>query len=952
MAGDLRPLVDVGTIVLFGLLVYAMRLVSRQGLSVLAQTVRDVIGRRGRGDAAMVARLSELTPAHARTLDRAAGPARAGADEPLPAPDELVRALRAACDIGEPGRHDTAIGRYLLSELPRAERDSMARALWREAVSPAEIDALEQAFDALRRLPDSSWGFRAPSAPRVQRGADAPPPLLSGACDLPARDHDLMRLLDAYATTSAGDRTGQVIFLTGATGSGRTALLRAFASDLDGLDGLDPRPIVIGGGFRNGRYASWEQSDGRRQGFTGSLAGAVAPVEGLAPFAGLVSQALAKRDRTLDLDGEAVRLDPPRFVARVLADLAKQAPVVCLVDDAEDAPGGLWGDVLLELAEQVAPDLPLLLVVAIDRPAQLEEHEDEETDSLYVARRLTGRGLARWHALDPVGIEDLEHWTGPAAPEVLHLLLALVLGRAAWAAQLWTHWRTEGVVVRHEGADAGWRFGLNGRVRATNPVDDVLGDRLRKRVGPKKVAVERERTLLAYAALEGRTFTADAVALALDRDQDEIVDLFDDTLATNGEPPDGFVAESELVLLDDESGRRHLLRYHFAAELDWLTLYDRGLKDSRRRTAAGTLAQALVATYDGHVQRVARVLTRLFETAHDPHAAGRFRRIHDAGASRAVTLWRAYAIVDEPDPTERFARRRKSQTLLAGAAELLSSTGSEDGLRLAQAAHRLAPLRFDQAEALYLAGTHYLKTADIAQARGSLTAAVALRQKIADRKGEADARAVLAIIDGRDGQPERARRELSAVLDIYRRLGHHHGEAEILFRLAKLDIAQGHPGDARAGLSGVLDLLRKLGDRRAEADVLRRIASIDVEAGAHEEARRGFILAAELYREVGNRAGEADARHSLARLDLDQGSGDHARAELRRALDLYLELEDQHSEAATRYGLASINLDEGDSDDARDELWRVVDLGYDLQDDEVVTAALEALEAMDEAQSG
>jgi len=919
-AGQLRPLLDVGTVVLFGVLIGAMRIVSRQQLRLLAAVAGESGRVPRRNDPAIAARLATLAPAQAAALNRAAGPSRGDVDEPLPTPDKFVRALRIASDIGESTTQDAAIGRYLLSERPRAERDEMARALWRQDVAPAELHLLEEAFEKMRRLPKSAW--RVLKRPIASR-SDAGRPVLDaasvrssprGTCDLPGRDDDLAQLLDAYAAIAHGAGAGRTVFLTGAVGSGRTTLLHAVAA---GLRQIDPAPLVLGGGFRGGRFVAWEHG-AIGEDVIALLSDAVEPADGLAPFAEFVAQTVSKGVGTLGLARElgdpSERLDPAKLLVRLLRAMCEQAPVVCLVDDDDDAPGGLWGDVLLELAESVAQDLPLLLVLAIDRPSQLDEHEDDEPDSLYVARRLCEDGLAGWHPLGAVSITDLERWTGPAAPEVLHQLLALVVGRAAWAAQLWRHWQPQGVVVWQEGADAGWRFGLNGRVRAMNPIDDVLGDRLRQRFGSDKATLGRERALLAYAALEGHVFTADAVALALDRSKEEIVDLFDDRFAVDGEQPDGFVCPDDLVVLDEPSGLRHLLRYRFASELDWLTLYDHGLKDSRRRAAALALAQALVTTYDGHPQRVAHVLARLFETAHDPHSARRFRRIHDAGASRAVTLWRAHAILDEPDPVDRYARRRKSQILLAGAAELLlGSNECETGLRLAEAAHRLAPLRFDQADALHLWAAFHLEAADPELARRKLMMAAELRREIADRRGEADARTALAVIEGRDGQPERARLELTTALDIY----------------------------------------RGLGDRRAEADVLRRIAGIDIASGAVEEARAGFIEAANLYREFGDRACEADARHHLGRIDLEQGAEDSARAQLRRALDLYVELDGRHSEAATRYGLlAGIDVDQGESANARDELWRVVDLGCDLQDDDVVKAGLDALEAIDRAQSG
>ena len=258
-------------------------------------------------------------------------------------------------------------------------------------------------------------------------------------------------------------------------------------------------------------------------------------------------------------------------------------------------------------------------MLALDGPARLGDHDDGEPDSLYVARCLRDDGVADWHPLAPVGLDELERFTGAATPDVLRALLDVTGGRAAWAAQLWRHWRASAVVVQDDDRDPCWRFARDGRARAADPVEDVLGRRrMIDLVGDDPRALREAHELLVCAALEGRRFTAEGVAAALHRDRNEVIDLLDEQLARDADHPLGLVVEDGSVEVDDETGRRTLWRYRFAAELDWLTLsrHD-GLTDARRSERAGELARALSGCYGGQAHRIAHALARLFTLAGD-----------------------------------------------------------------------------------------------------------------------------------------------------------------------------------------------------------------------------------------------------------------------------------------------------------------------------------------------
>jgi tetratricopeptide (TPR) repeat protein len=505
-------------------------------------------------------------------------------------------------------------------------------------------------------------------------------------------------------------------------------------------------------------------------------------------------------------------------------------------------------------------------------------------------------------------------------------------------------------VVVPEGEKPGWAFAPDGLARTLDPVDDVLGQRLGELLGNEDDEAHDEvHELLAHAALEGREFTADAVAAALHRDRDEVIDLLDDRLILDDEHPGGLVREAGSLSLDGGTGKRHLWLYRFDPELDWLTLHHRGLADGQRRDGALALARAIERAYGAEVPRVAGPLARLYELGGDAVAARRVRRMADRGTDPLVLTWRANAVIEAPDPDGRPERRRASRILLTAAAGLSSGGPHHDGLSFAQRAYRLAPLRHDRAEALFLSGVHHFKLGAYVEARSQLNLALALRRELGDRKGEADARAALALIDTRKGDNAAARLELSFVLEIYREIGDRDGEAATRHSLAGLYHGEGLLDAAHSELTDVAAFLHDAGDRQGEADTLQRIARLEMEQGNFDAARHRLIETLEIYAQLADRHGEADVRHNLARIELELGDADGARREFMRVLSVYRELGDRVGEAATRHSLASIAIEQGVWDKAKRELTRVFELGHELEDEEVVAAALEGLQVIADA---
>ena len=751
------------------------------------------------------------------------------------------------------------------------------------------------------------------------------------------RAADCAVLGELYAAMVASGH-GRTVFVAGDDETGRSALLRSCAG---AVERARPRPVVIGGWFENGVYVPWERDVEAASGAVAKLERAlsvseavVSLADGIVPAAitGLLGQILARSKAALDLTANLLagaddRAQPP-VLRTALRRLCRDGPVVCIIDGDAD---GLLADLAGLFARRIARGLPLLLVVAVDGPEHLGAHEEGEPETLTVARQLAAHDVdvATWHWLAPLAASDVECWIGPTESGVSEMLLQITGGNAGYTAALWRDWVRSGVV---EDVTLGrWRL-ADGREPIIDDVSDLLDDRLRRVTRGDLNATARAENVLAVAALEGRRFTAPAIADALGRDRDDTIDFLDEHLSLDDEHPDGFVVEDGFLHVRDERGQRSLAMYRFARGLDWLTLRHHGLSEAEQQHRGRRLADALHTLYGGEAHRVAPTLVRLYASAGNHDRARHYQRMADTGIDREVVLWRARNVLADDDPVDRAERRRASQLLIAAGYALFHGGPFADGLRFARAAHQFADLPADRATAAYVAGNHLMHLGDYRQAREQLLSAQQLRRELGDRSGQADARHGLATIDSLQGDYERAREQYTAVLQLRRELGDRSGQADARHGLATIDSLQGDYERAREQYTAVLQLRRELGDRSGQADARHWLATIDRLQGDYERAREQYTAVLQLRRELGDRRGQADARHGLATIDSLQGDYERAREQYTAVLQLRRELGDRRGQADARHGLATIDRLQGDYERAREQYTAVRQLRRELGD--------------------
>jgi hypothetical protein len=193
--------------------------------------------------------------------------------------------------------------------------------------------------------------------------------------DVPGRDVDLSALLEACRHVEEAPARGALVFVCGSASSGRQALLGALADRLMAERG---RCVVLSGRFLDGRYVPLVEDQAavaravaalERLGAAGEWIAGVLRDVGV-PYAGLIAQILGHADKPLTLlEGVANRREPLELAPRLLVRQCAEAPVVCIVDDADLATSaGLWGDLVLFLARRIASSLRLVLILGVDGP--------------------------------------------------------------------------------------------------------------------------------------------------------------------------------------------------------------------------------------------------------------------------------------------------------------------------------------------------------------------------------------------------------------------------------------------------------------------------------------------------------------------------------------------------------------------------------------------------------
>jgi hypothetical protein len=351
-------------------------------------------------------------------------------------------------------------------------------------------------------------------------------------------------------------------------------------------------------------------------------------------------------------------------------------PVVCILDDLDHAPTAhdWWQGLVLRLAAELA-DLPLLLIATVDGPPELSDQEFSEPIGLSAARRLVDAGVGVWVPVGRLDVDAVTAWLEPCQPDLAAQLWEVTGGEPGWLAELWEHWRATETVQR----DLAGRWGLAiDSSPGLGKVHDLLWERLVRCYGGwlDDDRLERAVRVLAVGALEGHEltpqFTAQAVALALGWDTDELIDELDQHLLASPDRPDGLLEEAGFAYLtvphatpNDGEGEDWVVhRYRFVSELYWRTLRRYGLLGRERQDSCRALAAALQQVWQLEPERAAAEIATLLRQAGDIQAAKSWHAMAEFGVS--VPMVEASArrlLAQDTSGWDRFAHAQAARQL-------------------------------------------------------------------------------------------------------------------------------------------------------------------------------------------------------------------------------------------------------------------------------------------------
>jgi adenylate cyclase len=385
----------------------------------------------------------------------------------------------------------------------------------------------------------------------------------------------------------------------------------------------------------------------------------------------------------------SVELDQARVFEQytdVLRALAQKQPLLLILDDLHWADAGSIS-LLFRLGRRI--DGSRILVVGTYRPeevalerlgerhplqkvlAEFRRYFGEIWVDLDQAREAEGRQfVGLWLATEPNRL----------SAEFVEVLYQRTRGHPLFTIELVRDMQERGVLVQDERGE--WREGP--QLDWTELPDRVEG-LIEERIGRLE---EPLQNILSVASVEGQDFTAQVIAGVADIAERSLLRMLSLELETRHR----LVRELEGV----ELGQKFLARYQFAHTVFQQYLYH-GLGAAERRLLHGQVAALLEALYRGYTERIAVPLARHFsEAGADEKASDYLLQAGDAAArlyayaearlhySRALE-----SLAQLPDTLD--SRRRRADALIDRVAvSWMAEPAAENLERLAEAERLLA----------------------------------------------------------------------------------------------------------------------------------------------------------------------------------------------------------------------------------------------------------------------
>ncbi len=178
----------------------------------------------------------------------------------------------------------------------------------------------------------------------------------------------------------------------------------------------------------------------------------------------------------------------------------------------------------------------------------------------------------------------------------------------------------------------------------------------------------------------------------------------------------------------------------------------------------------------------------------------------------------------------------------------------------------------------------------------------------------------------RQGDCEMAAMQLNTALDLARKA---HLRPEEASSLRYLGIVTARAGDyvtADEHLRAALEIYREIGDRQGQTGTINALGVFSAEQGDFDDARKHFEQTLSVYREIGDRWGEGAALSNLGQVCADRRNYSDARQYLEQALEICAQIDDREGEGTILNNLGQLASEKGDYGAAKDYLTRAASI--------------------------
>lgn len=694
---------------------------------------------------------------------------------------------------------------------------------------------------------------------------------------LVGREQPLQELWRYWEQASSG--RGQVVFIAGETGIGKTRLTQEIALQ------VQMGALLIGNCHALEGSLAYQPFIEALRTYFATVPPGIADKEVGQLLSNVVR--LVPEIRTVLPDiPEAPPLEPKQEQLRLMNSLAQYIqiatrahPWLLILDDLH------WADqsslqLLHYLARHCEP--MALMIVGTYRDTDLES----DHPLLEIWRSLQHypvyQGTLTLDRLDQSQVDQMltNIWHQPVPAELTQKIYQVTEGNPFYVEEVAKGLVDEGTVKWQEGA---WHFSARQEIRLPQSVRDAVLRRI--------AHLSREtQTLLRQAAVLGRTFNFDDLQEMSDLSEWAILEHLD------------VVIERQLI---EEAPGETMLRFSHA-EIQQV-LYEE-LSTLRRRMLHRQAGEALERRYLTDPRRMAEELAHHFLEAGELEKALIYsiqaaRHADKAYASQTALMWygRALEVLDQLG-LEESTQHQLFDLLLARERIYGRQAMREQQAADLEAAQQVAEQLNNPAKKsqIHNRRAYYYRLINnypeaVKQAQLGLEAARQAQDPIL----EGESLSNLAYAEQDRGQFEIAKQHLEAAQLILEQTADRRGEAIALSGLGDLQRHLKNYELARRYYERALAMNRSIGNRRGESACLNNLGELERETGNYPPACAYYEQTLTIDQAIGDRQGEALALHNLSQAYLSLGHYEKARSYVEQALPIFRSIEDQVGLAAS-----------------------------------------------------